>query len=89
MSYLGHSLVEVYPTAEIQSVYSTAPANWVERMRKMDYLTCFLSDRGKSNILKIRPSQSGQYRPLVVNEMLAMWIKQSGTQKKEFTRLHL
>ena len=29
VSYTGHSLVEgYYPSAEMQSVYSTAPANW-------------------------------------------------------------
>ena len=27
-SYLGHSLGESYPSAEVQSVYSTAPADW-------------------------------------------------------------
>ena len=29
MSYPGHSLEVTYPSAEMQSVYSTAPANWV------------------------------------------------------------
>ena len=28
VSYLGHSLEEPYSSAEIQSVYSTAPADW-------------------------------------------------------------
>ena len=28
VSYPGHSLGESYPSAEIQSVYSTGPANW-------------------------------------------------------------
>ena len=28
VSYLGHSLVESYPSADIWSVYSTAPADW-------------------------------------------------------------
>ena len=28
VSYTGHSLVGSYPSAEKQSVYSTAPANW-------------------------------------------------------------
>ena len=28
VSYLGHSLGGSYPSAELQSVYSTAPANW-------------------------------------------------------------
>ena len=27
-SYLGYSLKEYYPSAEMQSVYSTAPTNW-------------------------------------------------------------
>ena len=32
MSYLGHSSrVGVYPSAEMKSVYSTAPNNWTER----------------------------------------------------------
>ena len=30
MSYLGHSLGESYPSAEFQSVYSTALADWAE-----------------------------------------------------------
>ena len=33
MSYPGHSLVGSYPSAEIQLVYSTAPANWVVQIR--------------------------------------------------------
>ena len=28
VSYTGHSLKESYPSAEMQSVYSTAPADW-------------------------------------------------------------
>ena len=28
MSYPGHSLGDSYPSAEMQSVYSTAPADW-------------------------------------------------------------
>ena len=28
MSYLGHSLEESYPSSEMKSVYSTAPADW-------------------------------------------------------------
>ena len=28
VSYLGHSLEESYPSAEMQSMYSTAPAEW-------------------------------------------------------------
>ena len=28
MSYLGHTLARFYPSAEVQSVYSTAPATW-------------------------------------------------------------
>ena len=28
VSYPGHSLEGSYPSAEVQSVYSTAPANW-------------------------------------------------------------
>ena len=30
VSYLGHLLGESYPSAEKQSVYSTAPADWAE-----------------------------------------------------------
>ena len=33
VSYPGHLLGESYPSAEMQSVYSTAPANWA-----MDFL---------------------------------------------------
>ena len=28
VSYPGHSLGETYPSSEMQSVYSTTPANW-------------------------------------------------------------
>ena len=34
VSYLGHSLGELYPFAEMQSVYSTAPANEARKKRK-------------------------------------------------------
>ena len=30
MSYPGHSMGESYPSAEMQSVYFTAPAKWAE-----------------------------------------------------------
>ena len=30
LSYSGHTLGKSYPTAEMQSVYSTAPSNWAE-----------------------------------------------------------
>ena len=30
VSYLGHLLRESYPSAEMQSVYSTAPADWAQ-----------------------------------------------------------
>ena len=33
MSYSGHSLGKSYPSAEMQSVYSTALADWAERIR--------------------------------------------------------
>ena len=35
VSYLGHSLEEFYPSTEVQSVYSTAQADWakLERLR--------------------------------------------------------
>ena len=34
MSYLGHSLrVGSYPSAEMQSVYSTTPADWAREQR--------------------------------------------------------
>ena len=36
VSYLGHSLRESYPSAETQSVYSTAPDNWARK--EMDFL---------------------------------------------------
>ncbi len=36
VSYLGHSLGGSYPSAEVQSVYSTAPADWV--IEKSEYL---------------------------------------------------
>ena len=33
-SWLGHSLTECYPLAEMQSVYSAAPANWAKDLIK-------------------------------------------------------
>ena len=33
VSYRDHSLRESYPSAEVQSVYSTAPANWANGIR--------------------------------------------------------
>ena len=32
MSYMGHSLKQFYSSAEMQSMYSTAPADWVNRL---------------------------------------------------------
>ena len=34
--YLGHSLEDSYPSAEKQSVYSTAPAEWAKRERERE-----------------------------------------------------
>ena len=36
LSYSGHSLEESYPSAEMQSVYSTAPADWAREEKKKD-----------------------------------------------------
>ena len=33
MSYPGHLLGESYPSAEIQLVYSAAPANWAKTVQ--------------------------------------------------------
>ena len=33
VSYPGHSLGESYPSVEVQSMYSTAPANWAKVRR--------------------------------------------------------
>ena len=36
VSYPGHLLVESYPSAEMQMVYSAAPANWArEKLEKL------------------------------------------------------
>ena len=59
MSYPGHSVVGSYPTAEIQSVYSTAPATWVaESIKIPQSRSAFNPERvklqiGKSNTDKI------------------------------------
>ena len=34
VSYPGHSLGGSYPPAEVQSVYSTAPADWATKISK-------------------------------------------------------
>ena len=36
VSYPGHSLRKSYPSAEIQSVYSTAPANWAIKSGRLE-----------------------------------------------------
>ena len=33
VSYTGHSLQGFYPSAEMQSVYSTTPADWAMRIK--------------------------------------------------------
>ena len=35
VSYIGHSLGESYPSAEMQSVYSTAPADWASELERV------------------------------------------------------
>ena len=40
MSYPGHSFVESYPSAEMQSVYSTAPVEWATRGRLSPLQRC-------------------------------------------------
>ena len=37
MSYPGHSLWGFYPSAEVQSVYSTATADWAKKFKKDIY----------------------------------------------------
>ena len=43
VSYPGHLLEESYPSAEMQSVYSTVPANWAEisTLTNHSYITTF------------------------------------------------
>ena len=36
ISYSGHILAESYPFAKIQSVYSTAPADWAKKERERE-----------------------------------------------------
>ena len=48
VSYPGHSLGGSYPSAEVQSVYSTAPADWAIQGYSYIY-TC----NSNSNILRI------------------------------------
>ena len=43
MSYLGHSLKESYPAAELQSVYSTAPTDWVKLQLKSFQICRYIS----------------------------------------------
>ena len=37
VSYPGHSLGGFYPSAEVQSVYSTAPANWASKRTSLGW----------------------------------------------------
>ena len=53
--YPGHSLRESYPSAEMQSAYSTAPTDWTMRLkRKADsQMTIYtLRSRGLSTLVK-------------------------------------
>ena len=53
LTYPGHSLwVGSYPSAEMQSVYSTVPANWVDK--KIDTCKCGSRIRTKNRKLQIR-----------------------------------
>ena len=42
VSYLGHSLWRSYPSAEVQSVYSTAPDNWAINEMKLSHICMLL-----------------------------------------------
>ena len=44
MSYLGHSLVGSYLSAENQSVYSTAPLDWARVLEEYSTLTTSHTD---------------------------------------------
>ena len=46
VSYLGHSLGKSYSFAEIQSVYSAAPANWAKDRVGILYFTTILRQEG-------------------------------------------
>ena len=43
--YLGHSLEESYPSAEIQLVYSAAPAEWAKYQTKMTAYLQMMQER--------------------------------------------
>ena len=45
--YLGYSLVGSYPSAEMQSVYSTAPADWAIWYRWCEVLPCKFEAHGQ------------------------------------------
>ena len=52
-SYLGHSFEESYPSAERQSVYSIAPADWsAYKLIKLFFWIFFLI-----SVLEIRPNE--------------------------------
>ena len=46
MSYPGHSLEELYPSAEMESVYSAAPADWATKREKIKKRGVEMKKRG-------------------------------------------
>ena len=58
VSYPGHSLRRSYPSAEVQSVYSTAPADWV-----------IVLDRNTFNHITVQRNDYRQMKVLLKNAM--------------------
>ena len=59
VSYPGHTLMGSYPSAEVQSVYSTVPTEWaitslfmIQRRRLLITLSYILSRDGTFNAIK-------------------------------------
>ena len=65
VSYPGHWLVGGYPSAEIQSLYSTAPADWTSSFGNSEYWSLSCNEETLSSHLKkiiTWPSKSNKKR---------------------------
>ena len=66
VSYPGHSLGVSYPSAEVQSVYFTAPADWASRPNNVeaDQLVNENADFMENNEVSINETKNNMFREL-------------------------
>ena len=85
MSYPGHSLGEFYPSAEMQSVYSTTPANRARKSKNelMNSYTLVLVGQQKFTFISFIWTLDGTYRICKVQWLI--WM--DGERKSKETML--